>query len=517
MRQKTPTLFDFLLFVFPRISSSTSTNNTKNLLNTRYIMKTHPHSSPFEIALELKGRAFRVSGETVIFSNYKDQRLYKQLLNSKDSSSTPLTPYYGGPVISYADGVFDSGFNRFITVQEDRRKSTNSTTTIVIVCLGSDNIQEPEVLVGGNDFYAFSHLDPKGERMTWIEWSHPNMLWDKAELWGLIFIFHSLIGLIFSTLLYKEIYKRICVAGSDPTVVESPIKPKWSSDRELFFITDKESGFWNLHKWVESENKVVPVYSLDAEFFGPLWVFGTNSYEIIHQSQGGKCLIAFTYKQKGRSYLGILDDVQHTMSLLDVPFTDINNIYCLYMEGASASQPSSIAKVTLDDHKSKVVDFKIIWSSSPDCSSFLDMSSFGKFPECLLLLDIPFNATKCCSIENIICSSSSLSYSNLAAPACCKSRLSFLIAQKIKYKSCSQSINKVWVLYFDKIVVLITVVRFIDSFHCLRILEKIKEWCIPVKMFVLVIGHNCDTSLLGYTLNWTNPHTVGDGINDSCL
>ncbi|KAL5577867.1 hypothetical protein UlMin_019566 [Ulmus minor] len=402
-------------------------------------------SKPF--SFEYGGGAFRVSRETVIFSNYKDQRLYKQLLNSKDSSPTPLTPYYGGLVVSYADGVFDSGFNHFIIVQEDRRKCTNSTTTIVTMSLGSDNIQEPEVLVVGNDFHAFSHLDPKGERMAWIEWSHPNMPWDKAELWvgyisdkgcsvpilfsktytpiyfpiaiilcyklflitqvlystssslfvalactlylvtnteGLIFIFHSLIGLIFSTLLYKEIYKLICVAGSYPTIAESPIEPKWSSDGELFFISDKESGFWNLHKWVESETKVVPVYSLDAKFFGPLWVFGINSYEIIHQSQGGKCLIAFTYRQNGRSYLGILDDAQHTMSLLDVPFTDINNIrsyerflrlciyfhisaeHCLYVEGASASQPSFIAKVTLDDHKSKVVDFKIIWSSSPD-------------------------------------------------------------------------------------------------------------------------------------------------------
>ena len=42
---------------------------------------------------------------------------------------------------------------------------------------------EPKVLVSGNDFYAFPRLDPKGERMAWIEWSHPNMPWDKAELW----------------------------------------------------------------------------------------------------------------------------------------------------------------------------------------------------------------------------------------------------------------------------------------------------------------------------------------------
>lgn len=30
----------------------------------------------------------------------------------------PLTPDYGGPVVSYADGVFDTRFNRFVTVRE---------------------------------------------------------------------------------------------------------------------------------------------------------------------------------------------------------------------------------------------------------------------------------------------------------------------------------------------------------------------------------------------------------------
>ncbi|KAF4346569.1 uncharacterized protein LOC115695570 [Cannabis sativa] len=327
------------------------------------------------VAQEYGGGAFSVSGDTVIFSNYKDQRLYKQFLNSKDSIPKPLTPDYGGPVISYADGVFDSRFSRYVTVREDRRlSSANATTDIVTVSLGSDDIQEPRVLVGGNDFYAFPRLDQKGERIAWIEWSHPNMPWDKTELW---------VGYISEK---GEIYKRICIAGSDPTIVESPTEPKWSSSGELFFITDRKSGFWNIFKWVESDNKVVQVYSLDAEFSKPLWVFGINSYELISGDEG-KSLIACTYRQKGRSYLGILDEVQSTISLLDIPYTDIDNITstkdCLYVEGASENYPSSVAKVTLDKPKSKAVDFKIIWSSSPDClkyESYFSIPEFIEFP-----------------------------------------------------------------------------------------------------------------------------------------
>ncbi|XP_044475519.1 uncharacterized protein LOC123203274 isoform X2 [Mangifera indica] len=250
-------------------------------------------------AQEYGGGAFSIFGDTAIFSNYKDQRLYKQSIASK----------------------------------------------------------EPKILVSGSDFYAFPRMDSKGERIAWIEWHHPNMPWDKAELW---------VGYISDN---GDVYKRVCVAGCDPTIVESPTEPKWSSKGELFFVTDRNNGYWNLYKWIESNNEVLSLYSLEAEFSRPLWVFGTNSYEII-ESKGQKNLIACNYRQNGRSYLGVLDDAEGSISLLDIPFTDIDNItpgnHCLYIEGGSAVQPSSVAKVTLDGHKLKAIDFEILWSSSPN-------------------------------------------------------------------------------------------------------------------------------------------------------
>lgn len=46
---------------------------------------------------------------------------------------------------------------------------------------------------------------------------------------------------------------------------------------------------------IESENKVVPIYSLDAEFARPLWIFGMNSYVFV-QSPQQKKLIACSYR-----------------------------------------------------------------------------------------------------------------------------------------------------------------------------------------------------------------------------
>ncbi|XP_068641443.1 uncharacterized protein [Aristolochia californica] len=308
------------------------------------------------LAQEYGGGAFTVFEHTVIFSNYKDQRLYKQLIG--DPSPTPLTPDYGGPAVRYADGVFDSRFNRYITVREDHRESSlNPTTDVVAIDLRDHSIQEPKILVSGNNFYAFPRVDPTGKKIAWIEWRHPNMHWDRAELW---------VGYISDN---GEVYKRTCVAGGDPNVVESPSEPRWSSEGELFFVTDRKNGFWNIYTWIEDKNDSVAVYPLEAEFSRPLWVFGFSSYDFVRKNGKANC-IACTYRQNGWSYLGILNYVQNSFSLLDIPFTNINNIRagpaCLYIEGASATLPLSVAKVTLDEKLAKVADFSIIWSSSPD-------------------------------------------------------------------------------------------------------------------------------------------------------
>ncbi|AQL01132.1 acylaminoacyl-peptidase1 [Zea mays] len=135
------------------------------------------------LAQEYGGGAFAVDKSVVVFSNYKDQRLYKQTIGT-GGPPVPLTPDYGAPNVSYADGVFDPHFDRYVTVMEDRRKdSLNPTTTIAAINLSGSDVHEPKVLISGNDFYAFPRIDQNKKRIAWIEWSHPNMPWDKSELW----------------------------------------------------------------------------------------------------------------------------------------------------------------------------------------------------------------------------------------------------------------------------------------------------------------------------------------------
>ncbi|PHT70745.1 hypothetical protein T459_25849 [Capsicum annuum] len=322
---------------------------------------------------EYGGAAFGVYGDVLVFSNFDDQRLYKQLLHSPDSGPVPITPDYGGPVVRYADGVFDGRFNRYIAVREDHREfDAKPTTEIVSIALN-----EPKVLISGNDFYAFPRMDMKGERLAWIEWSHPNMHWDKAELW---------VGYISES---GDIDKRVLVAGGCPTIVESPTEPLWSSKgriRELFFITDRNTGFWNIHKWTEDKNEVLAIHSLNAEFTRPFWVFGNRCYDIIERKEES-AIIACSYRQHGKSYLDVINQAKNSFCSVDIPFTYISNILAsgqiLYIEGASSVLPTSLAKVILDDHMSDVVEFSIMWSSFSDIDKYI---SYFSLPE---LIEFP--------------------------------------------------------------------------------------------------------------------------------
>ncbi|KAK6946151.1 Peptidase S9, prolyl oligopeptidase, catalytic domain [Dillenia turbinata] len=324
---------------------------------------------------EYGGGAFCVSGNVIVFSNFGDQRLYRQSIESLDYRPKPITLDYGGPVVRYADGVFDPRFNRLVVVREDHRgTSAHPTAEIVSVDFDEEDIKEPEVLIGGNDFYAFPRVDQKGERLAWIEWSHPNMHWDRAELW---------VGYVSEK---GEVYKRTCVAGGDPAVIESPTEPKWSAKGELYFVSDRNTGFWNIYKWIEQKNEVFPVCSLNAEFTRPLWNLGISSYDFILSNDQSNLLVC-SYRQNGISHLGTIDEERSSFSVVSVPFTDIKNIISggskLYIEGASANDPLSLAKLALEDDKIKADEFKIIWSSSSDhkmCLSYFSVPELIEFP-----------------------------------------------------------------------------------------------------------------------------------------
>ena len=63
------------------------------------------------------------------------------------------------------------------------------------------------------------------------------------------------------------------VAGGPDDLV---FQPEWSPDGDLYFVSDRGSGWWDLH--CAHDGAIEPMAEMDAEFGRPQWQFGMSTY-----------------------------------------------------------------------------------------------------------------------------------------------------------------------------------------------------------------------------------------------
>ena len=271
---------------------------------------------------EYGGAPYLVASEVLYFSNFVDQRLYQQ---RPGKAPVPFTPSTG---LFYADGVFDYRGNRLIYIREDHTVSGHEPIN-TIVSLPLDGDTHPgSVLVSGNDFYASPRLSPDGSQLAWLTWNHPNMPWDGTELW------------IADVQPDGFLTQQRCVAGG---LHESIVQPEWSPEGYLYCVSD-QTGWWNLYRLMEE--RLQPLYPMDAEFGLPQWSFGQRLYDFESSSS-----IVCAYTQEGLWSLARLDTTKGHFEPFDLPYTDFGNILIrgahVLCTASSPSQPHSIIQVDL--------------------------------------------------------------------------------------------------------------------------------------------------------------------------
>ena len=278
---------------------------------------------------EYGGGDFTVMDGTVYFSNFDDQRLYRQALGEQPR---PLTP----PVaMRYADGVVDRTRNRLICVREDHTVADREAiNTIVSVKLAGGDAGE--ILVSGNDFYAFPRLSPDGLRLAWTTWNHPNMPWDGTELWVADLNAEGSLG-------HAE-----RVAGG---LSESIFQPAWSPDGVLHFVSDR-TGWWNLYRW--RDGRIEPLCEMDAEFGQPQWAFGLSTYAFQSPTR-----IVCSYNQEGSWYLASLDTTTGRLEPITTPYSAIRGLHTapgrVVFNGGSPAEPLSIVQLDLETGRIEVL------------------------------------------------------------------------------------------------------------------------------------------------------------------
>ena len=210
---------------------------------------------------EYGGGDFAVVNGVLYFTNFDDQRLYRQEPGSDPGSDPePLTPEaYPAGGLRYADFVVDSERGRLICVHEDHTAGgPEPVNTLAAVSLDDGAIT---TLVSGSDFYAAPRLSPGGGQLAWLSWNHPNMPWDGVELW------------VATVAADGSLDPAERVAGGPD---ESILQPAWSPDGVLYFVSDR-TNWWNLYRRRDGQVEAVTP-PLEAEFGLPHWVFGAATY-----------------------------------------------------------------------------------------------------------------------------------------------------------------------------------------------------------------------------------------------
>jgi dipeptidyl aminopeptidase/acylaminoacyl peptidase len=273
---------------------------------------------------EYGGGAFTVHGNTVFFSNFTDQRLYRQ---DRGGEPRPITPEPDVPAgARYADGQVTSDGRLFVGVRElhasEGREAVNE-----LVVLPTDGSATPRSIVGGHDFFASPRISPDGRQLAWQTWDHPHMPWDGSELW---------LGDLAAD--GRVSNPRRLAGGPDESVFE----PAWSPEGVLHVVSDR-TGWWNLYRVQDGELQAL--CPMDAEFGVAQWVFGLATYRFLADGR-----IVCCYSRDGLDHLGYLSP-GGGLDTPELPYTALGGR--ISVEGnrvglvaASPTEPTSV--VVLD-------------------------------------------------------------------------------------------------------------------------------------------------------------------------
>jgi dipeptidyl aminopeptidase/acylaminoacyl peptidase len=199
---------------------------------------------------EYGGGAWTIAGGTLWFTEFSDQRLYR------------LDPRSDAPVAVTAESAVPSGVRHadlqavpggVLAVRETHPAGGGAADVVnEVVRVSADG--GAEVLVSGRDFVSDPRLAPDGSTLSWLQWDHPAMPWDAAQL-----VVRTADGA-----------EQVLAGGPG----ESVVQPVWAPDGTLWFLCDR-TNFWSLYRWTPGSDAEL-VLDVGADIAGPQWVFGAS-------------------------------------------------------------------------------------------------------------------------------------------------------------------------------------------------------------------------------------------------
>lgn len=267
---------------------------------------------------EYGGGSMLVDHGTVYFSNFADQRLYRQDRDAEPVALTDESP------MRYADAVADRARRRLICVAEDHRTDGGEPENLLVAVDTETGAVTP--LARGYDFYSTPRLSSDGRSLAYLAWRHPNMPWDGTEL--------HLAAIAEDGSLTDD---RVIAGGES----ESIFQPEWSPEGVLHFVSDR-TGWWNLYRF--RNGAIDALCPREAEFGLPQWVFGMKTYGFTSPAE-----IICYYFDRGFARLARIDTATGQLTDIASPYTRIDHICvapgCVLINAASPTGLISIIRL----------------------------------------------------------------------------------------------------------------------------------------------------------------------------
>jgi len=302
---------------------------------------------------EYGGQCFVLTDDSIVFSNFADNRLYRQRLNPADKP-LPLTPEKNDDesIGLYADLQVVNGGEWLVFVYEKEIKGSENTNCIAAINLSnkSKGEQEPQVLVEGHDFFANPVVSPDGTYLAWVQWDHPNMPWDSSEA-GVSELRAN------SDSITTENVKTIA-GGDGHSVCQLTFSPNgilcFAMDKEP--VVDEADNFWNLYRYNTREGGLTRITHDPAEYGEAHWIFGQVRYVFINNNEIFACRT-----DKDGDALVHIDIGSGTVSEIESAYNDFSQLShneshdSILMVAANHESDGAIVEMKLADRSFAIV------------------------------------------------------------------------------------------------------------------------------------------------------------------
>ncbi|HVV07754.1 prolyl oligopeptidase family serine peptidase [Amycolatopsis sp.] len=231
---------------------------------------------------EYGGRPWLVTGRSLYFTNWDDQRVYVRDLGTGNIS--PVTPEPGTRQgVRYGDLRPGPGG----TVWAVREESTGPRRTDIRRDLVAFAEGEIRSLAASHHFLTAPQLSPDGTHAAWLGWNHPAMPWDETELCVAEVRADGTFG-----------PHRVLAGGHGVSVCQL----EWDSPASLLALLDPD-GWWNLHR-ITLDGASTALAPAGAELGGALWKIGSRWFAPLGEGR-------YAVLDSGR--LAVLDEHEGTV------------------------------------------------------------------------------------------------------------------------------------------------------------------------------------------------------------